>query len=103
MRNLLVDISHVTLTYLVTYCSAFGTRFESIMAAMWDQRIFVTDRLNTHTHTYTHTLTHTHTHIHTHIPLPVARQLHYRIFFPNLQIRLQFHASLSHDMISELS
>ena len=66
MRNLLVDISHVMLTYLVTYCSAFGTRFESIMAAMWDQRIFVTDRLNTHTHIYTHTHTHTHAHTHTH-------------------------------------
>ena len=42
---LLVDVLRVMLTCNVTYCSAFGTRFDSIMAALWDQRMVCVIRI----------------------------------------------------------
>ena len=35
----LVDVTHVTFTYVATYCSVFGTRFDSIVAALFDRSI----------------------------------------------------------------
>ena len=32
-----VDLTHITFTYVATYCSEFGTRFDSIMSALWDR------------------------------------------------------------------
>ena len=34
---ILVDVTHVTFTQVATYCSEFGTRFDSIMTALRDQ------------------------------------------------------------------
>ena len=40
----LVGVTHVTFTQVDTYCSAFGTRLDSIMAALWNQRISLFSR-----------------------------------------------------------
>ena len=36
LRGFLVDVTHDMFTQITTYCSEFGTRFDSILAALWD-------------------------------------------------------------------